>query len=210
MKLLFNVAKGLVALVFACMVGIWVGVQLDITDKKVEANVLVPEEIAVKSVNPIQPTDIEVPKESKVSKEVKEDKSSSKVPFSEDIVSELTLKFEAPIYWAVYNDDVLTDYSTIEDLLQSYYVTFADYDIASNFVYSFFYQDEKENVTLKPGALPSLFQVEQEFEMVEIDDNQYKVKQVFLENDNEITWIVYNFFYNEISNSWMIQDIYYD
>lgn len=218
MKKTVTIIKISLALTVAFMIGIWLNSSIDLLDKQANAIEL------QKDMKPLNTTFDMSKKDAsstiklteKLPKEVVSTNAPStteqedgKQAFTSSLVYELAVSFEAPIYWAIAENDVLVDYDSIEQLVLEHYVDFANLDLARNFVYAFFYEEDGQ-VRLMPGQLPKLFNMDQDFEMNQVTENEFNVKQADVGYDGTTVYRVFIFKLNEKTNTWKIEDILYE
>lgn len=218
MKKTLTIIKISFALTVALAVGIWFVDSISLLNKKADAIELMMDK------NPSNQTEVIDKSEEVNTFTTKKDnlplggiasaselpiEQVEKKPFSEELFYELAILFEAPIYWAIADNDVLVDFNSIDQLVTEFYTDFANFDLAMNFAYSFFYE-EGNQVRLMPGQLPILFQMDKDFEMVQISENEFKVKQADKGYDGSIIYLVFDFKYDEENKAWKIENILYE
>ncbi|MEX3625450.1 hypothetical protein [Viridibacillus arvi] len=132
-----------------------------------------------------------------------------KTPFSETIVVETAIKFEAPLYWAVNDYGLIDGYSSTEELIEKYYLEFTEEQLARLFTEDFFY-NEADGVHVTASASPNLIQTDRDFTITELNENQYQVSQVlYTLDDGETAYIFVDYIYDEVNNNWNIAMINY-
>lgn len=140
---------------------------------------------------------------------VEEEQPKVTVAFERTVLYETTGFFEAPLYWAMSNDNTLAEYKTMESLINDYYTTFASEELSRNFVTSFFYEDGN-GVQLHPKmGIPTLFDMNKEYTVSQTEDDKLQVKQETFVADGVASYILIDYIFDYEVQLWKINDITY-